>query len=95
MVKPCGCQAHPGVNNSFLVTTGDPLALKYNDISPLENMHVATVFDVASRPKHDVFASLTPDAKREVRVNPVAAVAGMTLDMTVCCNQRPERRLFT
>jgi hypothetical protein len=55
------------VNNSFLVTTADPLAMKYNDISPLENMHVATVFDVASRPKHDIFASLTVDGRREVR----------------------------
>lgn len=32
---------HPGLNNQFLASTGHELALRYNDRSPLENMHVA------------------------------------------------------
>lgn len=32
---------HPGLSNSFLVTTRSPLALMYNDLSPLENHHVS------------------------------------------------------
>eukprot|EP00727_Mastigamoeba_balamuthi_P000813 m51a1_g10729 putative 3 5 -cyclic nucleotide phosphodiesterase family protein (836) ;mRNA; f:277251-280300 len=32
---------HPGVNNTFLTTTFDPLALRYNAVSVLESMHAA------------------------------------------------------
>eukprot|EP00798_Chlamydomonas_sp_ICE-L_P016254 gene16254-22430_t len=37
---------HKGVNNQFLVQTGDPLALLYNDVSPMENHHIAAAFSV-------------------------------------------------
>ena len=35
---------HLGVNNQFLTATQHDLALRYNDQSPLENMHCATLF---------------------------------------------------
>eukprot|EP00877_Chromochloris_zofingiensis_P004948 jgi/Chrzof1/14454/Cz09g03160.t1 len=35
---------HRGVNNDFLVRLGDPLAILYNDKSPLENHHLAAAF---------------------------------------------------
>jgi len=38
---------HPGYNNPFLVETSHKLALRYNDKSPLENMHCAVLFDFA------------------------------------------------
>jgi hypothetical protein len=38
---------HPGFNNQFLINTEDPLAMTYNDTSPLENMHCATAFTIA------------------------------------------------
>ena len=37
---------HVGFNNQFLVTTGHALAIQYNDSSPLENMHAATLFSL-------------------------------------------------
>jgi len=42
----CHDVGHPGVNNPFLVESNDPLALKYNDKSPLENMHCAIMFEL-------------------------------------------------
>mmetsp|Transcript_101883 Transcript_101883/g.287470 ORF Transcript_101883/g.287470 Transcript_101883/m.287470 type:complete len:528 (-) Transcript_101883:95-1678(-) len=36
---------HPGKNNMFLINTMDALALRYNDKSVLENMHVALAFE--------------------------------------------------
>ena len=33
---------HKGVNNDFLVRTGDSLAILYNDRSPMENHHLVS-----------------------------------------------------
>jgi hypothetical protein len=37
---------HPGVNNQFLVNMVDEKALRYNDISVLENHHIAASFEL-------------------------------------------------
>ena len=37
---------HPGFNNAFLVNTNDPKAIRYNDISVLENHHCSAAFEV-------------------------------------------------
>jgi hypothetical protein len=65
-VALCTAQGHLAVNNSFLVTTSHALALRFNDISPLENMHIATAFEIAAKPGHDIFESLAPEDRREV-----------------------------
>ena len=38
---------HPGLTNNFLVETGHELAIRYNDASPLENMHAAVALNLA------------------------------------------------
>jgi len=37
---------HPGYNNGFLVNSNDPIAIKYNDNSVLENFHAANLFKI-------------------------------------------------
>jgi hypothetical protein len=37
---------HPGVTGRYLISIADPLAVQYNDSSPLENMHLATAFNL-------------------------------------------------
>ena len=50
---------HPGVNNLYLKNVGDDLAITYNDISPLENMHVAEVYRLMkSQDQCNVFATM-------------------------------------
>lgn len=66
---------HPGVGNSYLINSRDPLALTYNDLSVLENRHVACLYSlVRQRPESDVFEALDPSQWREVRKLVVATV---------------------
>ncbi|KAK9817422.1 hypothetical protein WJX74_010557 [Apatococcus lobatus] len=41
LAAACHDFEHPGVNNDFLIKTQDALALRYNDIAPLENHHAS------------------------------------------------------
>ncbi|GLI60869.1 hypothetical protein VaNZ11_003086, partial [Volvox africanus] len=40
--------AHPGLTGDFLIAISHPLALRYNDRSPLENHHCAAAFELLS-----------------------------------------------
>jgi cAMP-specific phosphodiesterase 4 len=40
----CHDVEHPGFNNMFLIENHDKIAINYNDVSVLENHHVATSF---------------------------------------------------
>ena len=46
VIVSCICHdfKHPGVNNNYLIETNNNIALTYNDISVLENMHVSEAF---------------------------------------------------
>jgi len=58
---------HPGINNSFHVRAQTYLATLYNDRSVLENRHVSAVFELMKLPKFNLLASLSEDARRDVR----------------------------
>ena len=79
-----GLQGHFAVNNSFLVATSHELALKYNDISPLENMHIATAFELANKAGNNVFETLSPDDRKEVRQTGWVCIFDVTHAWVVC-----------
>jgi len=58
---------HPGFTNHFLIDSSDELALIYNDVSVLENHHVATTFRVLRDEACDIIANLTIKEKRAFR----------------------------
>lgn len=58
---------HLGLNNGFLSEVGHELAIKYNDKSPLENMHCSTLYQLLGKPETKLFAHLSPEDYREVR----------------------------
>jgi hypothetical protein len=51
--------AHPGVDNNFLIGVKHTKALRYNDISVLENHHCAICFKLLLDPKNDIFELLS------------------------------------
>lgn len=43
---------HGGLNNDFLIKTAHPLALLYNDASPLENHHISAAAQLLMLPEY-------------------------------------------
>eukprot|EP00741_Cyanophora_paradoxa_P015605 tig00020902_g15065.t1 len=58
---------HPGVNNNFLVNTSAPLALLYNDRSPLESHHASAAWVALREPQHNFLQSMPRGEVRELR----------------------------
>jgi len=65
---------HLGVNNQYLIECSHELAIKYNDRSPLENMHCSTLFQVTSDPEANVFARMEKDVYKEARKGIIGAI---------------------
>lgn len=63
----CHDIGHFGRTNPFLVETGHELALRYNDKSPLENMHCATLYQICSKEKIDIFLKASSDIRKSAR----------------------------
>lgn len=65
---------HGGVNNAFLIETMDPLALTYNDLSPLENLHCARLFKILSLQQANLFSEMDKETFRETRRGIINAI---------------------
>ncbi|XP_061897952.1 high affinity cGMP-specific 3',5'-cyclic phosphodiesterase 9A-like isoform X1 [Entelurus aequoreus] len=58
---------HPGYNNVYQINAQTDLALRYNDISPLENHHCAVAFGILSKPECNVLKHLTTEQYKHIR----------------------------
>ncbi|XP_056278561.1 high affinity cGMP-specific 3',5'-cyclic phosphodiesterase 9A isoform X3 [Pseudoliparis swirei] len=58
---------HPGFNNTYQVNARTDLAVRYNDISPLENHHCAVAFQIFSQPDCNIFSTFDPEAFKQIR----------------------------
>jgi len=77
---------HPGVTNAFLINTADKIAIKYNDVSVLENYHVSESFKlINSADTYNIFADLSKDAYKTMRKRIVECV--LATDMTFHAKQ--------
>lgn len=57
----CHDVGHPGVNNRFLINNRETIALTYNDISVLENMHASLTFEIMTDRDKNLFANLSEE----------------------------------
>ncbi|XP_067006021.1 high affinity cGMP-specific 3',5'-cyclic phosphodiesterase 9A [Anabrus simplex] len=69
LLTSCICHDldHPGYNNIYQINAKTELALRYNDISPLENHHCSVAFRVLENPDCNIFKSLPPETFRQIR----------------------------
>ncbi|CAD5122292.1 DgyrCDS10733 [Dimorphilus gyrociliatus] len=58
---------HPGYNNAYQINARTELALRYNDISPLENHHCAVAFEILANPNFNIFRNLDKDVFKKIR----------------------------
>ncbi|XP_041847269.1 cAMP-specific 3',5'-cyclic phosphodiesterase 4D-like isoform X2 [Melanotaenia boesemani] len=58
---------HPGVSNQFLINTNSELALMYNDLSVLENHHLAVGFKLLQEDKCDIFQNVSKKQRQSLR----------------------------
>ncbi|XP_022618682.1 high affinity cGMP-specific 3',5'-cyclic phosphodiesterase 9A-like [Seriola dumerili] len=58
---------HPGYNNVYQINAQTDLALRYNDISPLENHHCAVAFGILSKPECNILKNLTCEQYKHIR----------------------------
>ena len=78
----CHDYKHPGVNNNYLKETRDKIAIKYNDISILENMHIAEAFKLIndSSNNYNLFQDLDNNMYKQIRKEMISCV--LSTDMT-------------
>eukprot|EP00899_Mesostigma_viride_P003718 jgi/Mesvir1/13347/Mv16861-RA.1 len=58
---------HPGLNNDFVVKAADTLALRYNDLTVLENYHVSEAFFLMAEADLNILEGLNADDFKYVR----------------------------
>ncbi|XP_075213961.1 phosphodiesterase 9 [Lycorma delicatula] len=69
LITSCICHDldHPGYNNIYQINARTELALRYNDISPLENHHCSMAFRILELPECNIFRQLPDETFRIVR----------------------------
>ncbi|XP_067843228.1 high affinity cGMP-specific 3',5'-cyclic phosphodiesterase 9A isoform X2 [Heptranchias perlo] len=65
---------HPGYNNAYQINARTELALRYNDISPLENHHCAVAFKILEKPENNIFRNLTTEQYKRIREGMIKCV---------------------
>ncbi|XP_048721425.1 high affinity cGMP-specific 3',5'-cyclic phosphodiesterase 9A isoform X1 [Caretta caretta] len=58
---------HPGYNNTYQINARTELAVRYNDMSPLENHHCAVAFQIIAQPECNIFSNATQEQFKRIR----------------------------
>ncbi|XP_035030906.1 high affinity cGMP-specific 3',5'-cyclic phosphodiesterase 9A [Hippoglossus stenolepis] len=71
---------HTGYNNAYQINARTELALRYNDISPLENHHCAVAFEILEKTENNIFRNLPMDKYKQIREGIIKCI--LATDMT-------------
>ncbi|XP_036401537.1 high affinity cGMP-specific 3',5'-cyclic phosphodiesterase 9A [Megalops cyprinoides] len=71
---------HTGYNNAYQINARTELALRYNDISPLENHHCAVAFEILEKTESNIFRNLTTEQYKRIREGMIKCI--LATDMT-------------
>ncbi|XP_015219054.1 high affinity cGMP-specific 3',5'-cyclic phosphodiesterase 9A isoform X7 [Lepisosteus oculatus] len=65
---------HPGYNNTYQINARTELAVRYNDISPLENHHCAIAFQILAQPECNIFSNFDPESFKTIRQGTITLI---------------------
>ena len=78
----CHDYKHPGINNNYLIETNNPIALNFNDISVLENMHISETFKlIHSNEECNIFDKFEKNNYKKIRKQMISCV--LNTDMSL------------
>jgi len=60
---------HIGLTNGFLTEVQHELAIRYNDRSPLENLHCSKLFEILAQAPVNIFSGVTQEQFKDIRKN--------------------------
>ena len=63
----CHDYKHPGQNNLYQINAKTKYAMRYNDISVLENYHVSQTFKLLQKNEYNIFINFSPEEYRICR----------------------------
>ena len=95
----CHDYKHPGLNNTYLMETNDSIAIRYNDVSVLENMHISETFKlIHSEPNCNIFEDFEKEKYKKIRKQMISCVLGTDMSnhkhslefMNKCLNEKKE-----
>lgn len=67
---------HPGLNNTYHMNKRTSIAIRYNDFSILEQLHISSAFKILSHPNSNIFCDLSIEEFRIIRKRMVECVLG-------------------
>lgn len=65
---------HPGFNNNYQINARTELAIRYNDISPLENHHCAVAFQILDKPENNIFVHMSTEQYKQLRTGVIELI---------------------
>ncbi|KAK1789066.1 hypothetical protein P4O66_015019, partial [Electrophorus voltai] len=90
---------HPGYNNTYQINARTELAVRYNDISPLENHHCAVAFQIFSQPDCNIFSNFDAEAFKQIRQGTITLILATDMarhgEILDCFKQKLETFDFT
>lgn len=72
---------HPGFGTDYFVKAGHELAIRYNDIAVLENMHASLTFEIMRMPNNDILENFANEDFLSFRKTSVTSI--LSTDMKV------------
>lgn len=80
LAAACHDVNHPGFNNIFLIEKRDEIAINFNDISVLENYHIATSFQILSDSEFNILKNFSKADFKRIRKLMIDAI--LSTDMS-------------